>query len=116
MTARITQLATNSGRTNDIEKLQKGFLDLSSARGIGVADLDNLIGTILSGQDEGLNRLGLSDPSKLQATYAASIGKTADQLSQMEKTQAAVNAVMEKAAILQVLMLTEWLHFPGKLN
>lgn len=99
ITARIQQLANATGKPQDLEKLQKGFLDLAGAKGIKNDELDSLIGTILSGQDEGLNRLGLSDPSKLQAAYAASIHKTVDALTNQEKTQAAVNAVMEKAAV-----------------
>lgn len=97
--ARIQQLSNATGDPNQTAALQKGFLDLSSAKGIGTDELDNLIGTILSGQDEGLNRLGLADPSKLQAKYAGEIGKTVEQLTQFEKTQAAVNAVLEKAGV-----------------
>ena len=100
-TARITQLARTAGRPQDIDKLSTAFSDLGAARGIAPKDLETLIGTILSGQDEGLNRLGLPDPSKIYAAYAQSIGKTADQLSQMEKVQAATNAVVEKSQIFK---------------
>ena len=99
ITAKIAQLATFSGRPQDIDKLQKSFLDLSAAKGIGSGEIDNLIGTILSGQDEGLNRLGIGDPGQLYKAYAKEIGTTADSLSQFQKVQAATNAVVEKAAI-----------------
>lgn len=99
ITAKIAQLATFSGKPENIDKLQKSFLDLSAAKGINSGQIDDLIGTILSGQDEGLNRLGISDPGQLYKAYAKEVGKTADQLSQFEKVQAASNAVMEKAAI-----------------
>lgn len=99
VTAKIAQLATFSGKPENIERLQQSFLDLSAAKGIAPKDVDVLIGTILSGQDEGLNRLGISDPGQLYKAYAKEIGKTADQLSQFEKVQAATNAVMDKAAI-----------------
>lgn len=98
-TAQIQRLATYAGSPQDVDKLLKSFADLGAARGIGGRDLETLIGTILSGQDEGLNRLGISDPGQLQKAYAESIGKTAEQLTQQEKVQAAVNAVMEKATI-----------------
>jgi hypothetical protein len=98
-TSQIQRLATYAGRPQDVDRLLKSFADLGAARGIGGSDLEGLIGTILSGQDEGLNRLGISDPGQLQKAYAASIGKTVEQLTQQEKVQAAVNAVMEKAAI-----------------
>lgn len=98
--ADIIRLAERAGRGADVEKLGRGFADLAAARGIKGAELSSLIGTILSGQDEGLNRLGADDPSKLNAAYAASIGKVAEQLGQREKAAAAVYAVeklMEQA-------------------
>ncbi|HEV2864344.1 MAG TPA: hypothetical protein VGX48_25320, partial [Pyrinomonadaceae bacterium] len=91
--ADIVRLAERAGRLDGVENLSRGFADLAAARGIKGAELQNLIGTILSGQDEGLNRLGADDPSKLNAAYAASIGKTADALNQQEKAAAAVVAV-----------------------
>lgn len=99
-TARIAQLAVNSGDASlqRIQQLTKAFADLGAARGIDSSQLQDLIGTILSGQDEGLNRLGIADPGKLQAEYAKQLGKTTEALTQQEKVQAAVNAVLEKAA------------------
>lgn len=99
VTARIQQLATNAGNPAQFDTVYKRLADLSAAKGIDSNQLSDLVGTILSGQDEGLNRLGLGDPSKLQAAYAKEIGKTVDQLTQFEKIQAAVNAVVEKGAI-----------------
>ena len=96
--ARIAQLATFSGKPENIDKLNTAFLDLSAAKGISSNELDNLIGTILSGQDEGLNRLGIGDPSTLYAKYKVEIGAVSRELTQMEKVQAAVNAVLEKSA------------------
>ena len=94
----LIRLADRAGRPQDIELIGRRFADLAAARGLKGAELSNLIGTILSGQDEGLNRLGLPDPSKLYAQYAASIGKTAESLTEMEKAQAALNGVMAKGA------------------
>lgn len=94
----LVRLADRAGRPQDIELIGRRFADLAAARGLKGAELSNLIGTILSGQDEGLNRLGLPDPSKLYAQYAASIGKTAESLTEMEKAQAALNGVMSKGA------------------
>lgn len=98
-TARIAQLARGSGKPQDFDRISQSFLDLGAARGIDTNDLETLIGTILSGQDEGLNKLGIADPSKLYESYGRQLGKTADQLTQFEKVQAAVNAVVEKGAI-----------------
>lgn len=97
-TAAILRLSARSGSKTDPNKLLGGFADLGSAFGIDPKDLQTLIGTILSGQDEGLNRLGIADPGQLYKAYAKELGKTVEQLTQMEKVQAAVNAVMDKAA------------------
>lgn len=96
--ADIIRLAERAGRSQDLDLISKRFADLSAARGIRGAELQTLIGTILSGQDEGLNRLGIDDPGKLNAAYAAQVGKTADALTQQEKARAALNAVLEKGA------------------
>lgn len=100
-TAKITQLATFSGDASqqNIDRLLKAFADLGAARGLQGNDLQTVIGSILSGSDEGLNRIGLPDPSKIYESYAKSIGKTTEELSQFEKTQSLANAVLEKAAV-----------------
>lgn len=96
--AKIFQLASRAGRSQDAGKIGAGLADLSAAYGIDSRQLQDLIGSILSGQDEGLNRLGLPDPGKLYDAYAKSIGTTASNLTQLQKTQAAVNAVLDKSA------------------
>ncbi|MDQ3649696.1 MAG: hypothetical protein M3458_05325 [Acidobacteriota bacterium] len=94
----IIQLAAAAGRADDTELIGKRFADLGAARGIKGNELSVLIGTIKSGQDEGLNRLGLDDPSKLEAAYAKEIGKSAEALSMKEKMLARLVAVERLAA------------------
>lgn len=98
-TAKLSQLATTAGRTADISANNKKILDLAAARGIGGADIENLAGQLLSGQDEALNRLGISDPSKLYAQFAAETGRTVDSLSNMEQTAIRLDAVLKKGEI-----------------
>lgn len=97
----IIRLAERAGRAGDVDKLSRGFADLAAARGIKGAELSSLIGTILSGQDEGLNRLGADDPGKLNAAYAASIHKNAEALTIQEKAAAAVLALEKLMAQAQ---------------
>lgn len=98
-TAMIARLASNAGLRGaaNVEKLQKAFADLGASRGIAGRDLQDLMGSILSGQDEGLNRLGIADPGQLQAAYAKKIGKTTDALTQQEKVLASLLAIYDKA-------------------
>ncbi|MET0646397.1 MAG: hypothetical protein ABW208_07225 [Pyrinomonadaceae bacterium] len=93
----IVRLAERAGKVGEVDTLTRQFADLAAARGIRGAELQSLIGTILSGQDEGLNRLGADDPGKLNAAYAASIGKKPEELNQQEKAAAAVVAVQKLA-------------------
>jgi hypothetical protein len=98
-TARIQQLATFGGTPGRSAELEKSFGNLAAARGIGGDELGTLVGSILSGQDEGLNRLGLSDPSKIYDQFARSIGTTSDKLNQFQRVQALTNAVVDKSKI-----------------
>lgn len=95
----ILRLAARAGQPQNADKLLGGFANLGAAYGIDSGDLQTLIGTILSGQDEGLNRLGIADPGQLYKQHAAGIGKSVEQLTQYEKVTAAVNAVMKKSEI-----------------
>lgn len=98
-TGAILRLAARTGQPKKADELLGGFADLGAAFGIQSQDLQTLIGTILSGQDEGLNRLGIADPGQLYKAYAKDIGKSVEELTQFEKVQAAVNAVMDKAGM-----------------
>ncbi len=96
--ADIIELAKRAGRSGDIDQIQGRFADLAAARGLRGAELQTLIGTILSGADEGLNRLGIKDPGKLKADFAATLGTTADKLNEAQIARAALTAVLEKGA------------------
>jgi hypothetical protein len=98
--AMITRLAAQSGQSENIGGLMKSFANLGAAYGIDPNQMEDLIGTILSGQDEGLNRLGISDPGRLYAEFAKrnKLGNP-DNLSQQQKTQAIAEAVQKKAGI-----------------
>lgn len=99
--AMIARLAGNAGIRDpkEISRLATTFANLGAARGISGQNLQDLMGTILSGQDEGLNRLGIADPGQLQKVYAEKLGKKASDLTQQEKVMAAVIALFEKGAL-----------------
>lgn len=97
--ADITRLAQQAGRTEDLDRLAKGFADLSAARGIAAKDVSTITRQILSGQDEGLNRLGLPDPSKIYDAFARANGKTVESLTQTQKVAAITDLVLRKAAL-----------------
>jgi hypothetical protein len=84
-TAQLQRLTTLAGEGDQLEKYQKGFLDLAAARGVAFEELDTLFSGIIAGTDDALNRFGKADPSKLAAQYAAQLGKSVDQLTEQEK-------------------------------
>lgn len=84
-TAQLQRLLTLAGQPDQLEKYQKGFLDLAAARGVAFDELDTLFQGIIAGTDDALNRFGKQDPSKLAEQYAKSIGKTVEQLTEQEK-------------------------------
>jgi len=97
--ADITRLAQQAGRTDELDRLAKSFADLAAARGIAAKDVSTITRQILSGQDEGLNRLGLPDPSKIYDAFARANGKTVESLTQTQKVAAITDLVMRKAAL-----------------
>lgn len=84
-TAQLQRLLTLAGQGDQLEKYQKGFLDLAAARGVAFDELDTLFQGIIAGTDDALNRFGKQDPSKLAEQYARSIGKSTDALTEQEK-------------------------------
>ena len=84
-TAQLQRLLTLAGQPEQLEKYQKGFLDLAAARGVAFDELDTLFQGIIAGTDDALNRFGKQDPSKLAEQYARSLGKTVEQLTEQEK-------------------------------
>jgi hypothetical protein len=95
----LLQVAKVAGQTDDIDNIQNRFADLAAARGVAAQDLTTLAQQILSGQDEALNRIGLADPSKLAADWAAAHGRTVESMTQAEQVASRLDAVMRKGAM-----------------
>jgi head-tail adaptor len=91
----LITLTKNSGQTGQLNTISQRFADVAAAKGLKGEDISTLVSQLVSGQDEALNRLGLKDPSGLYKDYAASVGRTTDSLSEMEKAQIRVNAVVK---------------------
>lgn len=99
LTAKVAQLATRANRPQDIEKLQKGFLDLGAARGFNPAQLGDLIQQIITGQDEGYKKLLLPNPSQLYEEFARANGRAVSSLTAVEKARIFEDKFLEKAAL-----------------
>jgi hypothetical protein len=93
--SQLITLTKNSGQTGQLDSIAARFADVAAAKGLKGEDISTLVSQLVSGQDEALNRLGLKDPSGLYKDYAASVGRSVDSLSEMEKAQIRVNAVVK---------------------
>lgn len=95
--ARIAQLATISQRSENIDRLFKGFADLGAARGLDAEGIETVIQQIITGQDEGYKKLLLPNPSQLQARFARQANRTVGSLTAVEKAQIFQNEFLKKA-------------------
>lgn len=94
--ARFLRVVKAAGLTENLTQYRKQFADLAAAYGLNATEVETLTSQLLSGQDEALNRLGIADPSQLYKSYAASVGKTVEELTQEEQVRARLLAVTEK--------------------
>jgi hypothetical protein len=86
-----------SSRAGDVAKtggLMTAWMDLAAANGLTLDQGMQALSTTLAGQDEGLNRLGLANPSQIWAKWADAVGAHNGQLNEQQKWLAIVNEVM----------------------
>lgn len=92
-----------AGQVAQVAQLARAAQDLAVVTGESSSEtLNQLITNIAQLDTEGLRFMGLTiSVEQAQARFALQIGKTTDELTQQQKTQAVTNAVLEKAATLQ---------------
>lgn len=99
----LTTRAAGSGIASEWPQLIQVAL-ASTAEGIGTAqgNLEQLDQYIRTGFGRGLKQMGIMVPdnSQIMDAYAASLGRTADSLTEAEQAQARMNAVLVTAAPL----------------
>lgn len=97
----VGKLAGAAGQATRSNELYAAALDLGAANGLQAVEVAQALDNAFRAQDEGLNKLGLADPSGLYKEFAAEIGKSADALTEVEKKQAIVNGIIEAGARVQ---------------
>lgn len=101
VTAELAKIASGTNNFGSIGALQKAALDIKAASGLSEEGVSTLFQAIRSGtSDEPLNNAGLADPGRLAQIYADKKGKAVTALSEAEKIQSRVDALMERAALL----------------
>jgi hypothetical protein len=97
--AQIVNFANAAGRSDKIEEFRKKFADLAAAKGINASQLGDISRQLNALTDEATDKLLNANPSAFYDKFAASIGKTADQLTDAEKRAAVFDEVLRKGAI-----------------
>jgi hypothetical protein len=89
LTGAMAKLASRAGDVNRTGDGLIRFLDLAAANGIAAASAGELLNNILAGQDEGLNRLGLANPSQIYQKWGASSDQASQSLAILNELMAA---------------------------
>ena len=100
MTSSFVRFTAVAGQVNQTGDFMTAWMDLAAARGLGAAEAMQALETTLVGQDEGLNRLGLSNPQQIYEKWAGAIGVTASKMDQAQKNQAVMMEVMSVGGLV----------------
>lgn len=101
MVATAARFTSVAGRTNETGVFLTRWLELAAARGLSAADAMQALESTMRGDDSGLNKLGLMNPSGIYDKWAASMGTTAAKMTGVQKQQAIINEVMTEGAKVQ---------------
>jgi hypothetical protein len=101
LTQNFVKLAGRTGNVAQTGQLMTAWMDLAAAQGLSLSDVMTGVNSTLMGQDEGLNRIGLQNPSNIWKQWADAAGTTVAKMTDQEKWQAIVNAVTAEGAKVQ---------------
>lgn len=87
--------AARAGDASKQNELLAAALNLGAASGLTAAESMEALNLGLKGQDEGFNKLGLSDPSKLWKDYADANGLAVGKMTEAQKRMAELTAVVD---------------------
>lgn len=93
LTAAFARLAFMSGNVSQTGKLMTAWMDLAAAQGMTLDQVMTGVNSTIGGQDEGLNRLGLMNPSGIWKKWADALGTTVGKMTDQQKFQAIINEV-----------------------
>jgi hypothetical protein len=98
LTQGFVKLAARTGDVSKAGALMTAWMDLGKAQGLSLDQILTGLNSTLVGQDEGLNRLGLMNPSNIWKQWADAAGRTVASMSDQEKWLAIVNAAIAEGA------------------
>jgi hypothetical protein len=95
-TIQISELADKAGGLQQPTKVMEAFLNVGAARGLSAADSLAAFQEAVKGSEDAVDKFFNRSPDALFAEFAASIGKTAAQLTATEKAQALVDTALRE--------------------
>lgn len=97
----LSKLTGKAGETEKTSQAIKSLLDLGAAQGLGGEQTLVAIQQAVLGIDEGTDKLFQKNPIVIYQEYANKIGTTAGKLTDQQKAQAILNAVIESGEKVQ---------------
>ena len=95
VTAAVAKFATAAGDSSKASGLMASALELGAASGMNATQVAEGLSSALAGNDEWLNRLGLSNPSVIWEKYRVANGLAKDQMDDTTKALAVMTAIMD---------------------
>lgn len=99
-TIELTKLGQKAGDVSKVEQSINALMDLGAGQGLNAEQTLLAIKQAILGIDEGTDKLFQKNPSVLYAEFAAKIGTTAGKLTDQQKAQALLNAVLDSGGKL----------------
>ncbi len=100
-TIALAKLGQKAGDTSKTQESIARLLDLAAAQGLDAEQALVAINQAILGIDEGTDKLFQKNPSVIYAEYAKQIGTTAGKLTDQQKAQALLNAVLQDGQKVQ---------------
>jgi hypothetical protein len=101
LTQGFVRLSSRSGDVAQTGGLMTAWLDLAASNGLTLDQAMQALTSTLGGQDEGLNRLGLMNPSQIWDKWATAVGGVKGQLTEQQKWMTIVMEVTTAATAVQ---------------
>jgi hypothetical protein len=101
LASQMVKLASRAGQAARTGEFLTRWMDLAAANGLTLDETLQSIQSTLIGQDEGLNRLGLANPSQIYERWAKAAKTTVSAMSDSQKAQAVLSAVVEAGGKVQ---------------
>lgn len=100
LTSSVARFTTAAGATSKASGLMASALELGAASGLNATQVAEGLTSALAGNDEFLNKLGLSNPSVIWEKYRVANGLAKDQMDDTTKALAVMTEIMNAGSVV----------------